>query len=107
MNTIDDTIPLKRGLPATHPGEILREDVFPSLGRTMKDIADALRVSRQHLYSILREEAPVTADMAMRLGKLLGNGPNVWINLQTRWDIEQLERSMADELEDIPLLKAR
>jgi antitoxin HigA-1 len=94
-----------RGLPATHPGEILREDVFPALARPIKEIAEALGVSRQHLYSIMQERAPVTPETAMRLGKLCGNGPKIWLNLQTSWDIEQLEKSMADELEEIPQLK--
>jgi antitoxin HigA-1 len=98
--------PPKRGLPATHPGEILREDVFPALGLTIKEIAEALGVSRQHLYSILNERERVTAEMAMRLGKLLGNGPNVWLNMQARWDIEHLQKTMAAELDDIPQLKA-
>jgi addiction module HigA family antidote len=89
-----------------HPGELLREDVIPALGRPVAEIAELLKVSRQTLYAILREEAPVTAAMALRLGKLCGNGPELWVNLQTRYDLDRLARELGDELADIPTLNA-
>ena len=96
----------KRGLRPIHPGEILRDDVIPALGRSIKDIADLLGVSRQHLHAILREEASITVDMALRLGKLCGNGANLWINMQKSYDLTRLEKSMAKELDEIPTLRA-
>ena len=96
----------RRALPAMHPGELLREVVLPSLGRTVTDVAASLHVSRQTLHAILREEAPVTPAMALRIGKLCGNGPAVWLNLQMAWDIERLSVEMADELATIPTLDA-
>lgn len=95
-----------RGLPAMHPGELLREDALPALGESVSEIARLLKVSRQTLYSILREEAPVTPAMALKLGKLCGNGPALWINLQTRYDLERLSRVMESELRQIPTLSA-
>ncbi|KJB93084.1 XRE family transcriptional regulator [Skermanella aerolata KACC 11604] len=80
------------GLPAMHPGELLREDVISALGRSVAEIAGLLKVSRQTLYATLREEAPVTAAMALRLGKLCGNGPELWVNLQARYDLDRLAR---------------
>lgn len=64
-----------RGLPAMHPGELLREDVMPALGKSVAETARLLHVSRQTLHAILREEAPITPAMALKLGKLCGNGP--------------------------------
>ncbi len=58
-----------------HPGEMLREDVLPALGRPKTEIARLVGISRQTLYDILAERQPVTAQMAIRLGKLCGNGP--------------------------------
>jgi len=98
--------PITCGLPAMHPGELLREDVIPALGRPVSEIANLLKVSRQTLYAILREEAPVTAAMALRLGKLCGNGPDLWVNLQARYDLDRLSRELGDELADIPTLNA-
>jgi addiction module HigA family antidote len=80
---------IKRGLPAMHPGELLREDVLPALGRSKAEIARLLGISRQTLYEILDERQPVTAAMALRIGKLCGNGPTIWLNLQRRYDLEQ------------------
>jgi addiction module HigA family antidote len=55
-------------LPAMHPGELLREDVVPALGRPRVEIARLLGISRQTLHAILTERAPVTPEMALRLG---------------------------------------
>lgn len=98
--------PLTRGLAPVHPGALLREDVIPALGITQREIAAHLKVSRQMLHRILSEEAPVTPAMALRLGKLVGNGPELWLNLQARYDLDRLARELADELAAIPTLKA-
>src|SRR5438046_3968392 len=62
----------------THPGALLREDVIPATGRTKVEIARLLGISRQHLYDILRERKPVSPAIAVRLGKLFGDGTGVW-----------------------------
>ena len=102
MNTTN----IKRGLPAMHPGELLREDVIPALGRSKAEIARLLGGSRQTLHDILREKKPVTVDMALRLGKLCGNGPTLWLNLQRVYDLEHAAPRMASELDTIPTLHA-
>lgn len=97
---------VRTALPAMHPGELLREEVLPALGRPTAEIARLLGISRQTLYDILQEKAPVTPAMALRLGKLCGNGPGLWATLQTRWDLERLAREMDNELAGIPTLTA-
>jgi addiction module HigA family antidote len=87
-----------------HPGELLREDVVPALGRTRAEIARLLGISRQTLHAILTERAPVTPEMALRLGKLCGNGPELWLALQTRYDLERLRESKRAEIDAIPTL---
>ena len=89
-----------------HPGELLREDVVPSLGRTRAEIARLLGVSRQTLHSILTERAPVTPEMALRLGKLCGNGPELWLNLQAQYDLARLRKIKRAEIAAIPTLAA-
>jgi addiction module HigA family antidote len=98
--------PITSGLPAMHPGELLREDVIPALGRTRAEIARLLGVSRQTLHSILTERAPVTPEMALRLGKLCGNGPDLWLGLQSRYDLERLREAKRSEIDAIPTLVA-
>jgi addiction module HigA family antidote len=99
--------PIQRGLPAMHPGELLREDILPALERPKTEIARMLGISRQTLYDILDEKQPVTAAMALRLGKLCGNGPMLWLNLQRIYDLEQAEMQLGDALEKIPTLSER
>jgi addiction module HigA family antidote len=96
----------KRGFPPTHPGEILREDVLPALGLTIVDAAAKLGVTRQTLHRIIahKDPRPVTPEMAVRLGKLVGNGPRLWINLQTAYDLWQAERRV--DTRAIPTLHA-
>lgn len=94
---------IKRRLAAMHPGELLREDVLPALNRPKAEIARLLGVSRQTLYDIIDEKQPVTAAMALRLGKLCGNGPTLWLNLQRRYDLEQAERII--DVSAIPTLE--
>ncbi len=98
--------PLLCGLRPVHPGEILREDVLPALGKPKTEIARLLGISRQTLYDILGERQPITARMALRIGKLCGNGHEIWFKLQNRYDLEIAERAMAEEVARIPTLKA-
>jgi addiction module HigA family antidote len=89
-----------------HPGEMLRQDVLPALGKSKTEISRLLGISRQTLYDILDEKQPVTPGMALRLGKLLGNGPEIWINLQRTYDLSVAERELAGEIRKIPTLSA-
>jgi addiction module HigA family antidote len=95
----------KRGLPPMHPGELLREEVLPALGRPKTEIAKLLGVSRQTLYDLIEEKQPVTPAMALRLGKLCGNGPDLWLNLQRRYDLHRAERELGAKIKAIPTLK--
>ena len=73
---------IESALPPMHPGELLREDVLPALGRTRAEIARLLGVSRQTLHAILTERAPVTPEMALRLGKLCGKLNGIAVSAQ-------------------------
>lgn len=97
---------LTRGLKPMHPGEMLRQDVLPAIGKSKTEIARLLGISRQTLYDILDEKQPVTPAMALRLGKLLGNGPDLWINLQRVYDLAVVERELAGEIKKIPTISA-
>lgn len=92
--------------PPSHPGEILREDILPALDMSVAEAAKALRVSRQTLYRILSGKAGVSAEMALRLGKFCGNGPDLWLRLQEKFDLWHAERDMAAELGKIRTAKA-
>ncbi|MGI9133474.1 MAG: HigA family addiction module antitoxin, partial [Rhodoferax sp.] len=57
-----------------------------------------LGVSRQMLHSVLAERSGVSAEMALRLGTLLGNGAQLWLDMQTKYDLWQAEAKIHDEL---------
>ena len=86
-----------------HPGEILREDILPALSMSKTALADTLGISRQTLYEIINERQPVTAGMAVRFGKLFGNGAGFWVNLQRLYDLAVAERTV--DVSGIPTLE--
>ncbi len=98
--------PLLKGLRPIHPGEMLREIVLPALAKPKSEIAKLLGVSRQTLYEVLNEKQPITANLALRIGKLVGDGPEVWLTMQQNYDLALAERALAKELKAIPTLQA-
>ena len=87
----------------THPRELLREDLLPVIKKPKAEIARLLGISRQHLHDILRERIPVSPQMAVRLGKLFGNGADMWIHMQSVYDVWHASRDV--DVSDIPTLK--
>jgi antitoxin HigA-1 len=97
------------GAPAwqpSHPGALLREGVLPALRLTVKATAEKLGVSRQTLHAILSERSSITPEMAVRLGKLCGDGPDIWLRMQMAHDLWQAKRDLAETVKRIPTLHA-
>jgi antitoxin HigA-1 len=69
---------MAKKLPPVHPGEILREEFLVPLKLTPYAVAAALDVPRTRIERIAREEKPVTADTALRLGKFFKTGAAFW-----------------------------
>ena len=91
--------PLKR--PPIHPGEILREDVLPSIGLSVSETARKIGIPRQQLHRILACTHPITTDIALRIGKFAGNGPSLWIGMQQAYDLWYTENRIKEELSKI------
>jgi addiction module HigA family antidote len=89
----------------THPGALLREDMIPATGKSKTEIADMLGISRQHLYGILRERKPVSPAVAVRLGKLFGDGAGVWTRMQAAYDTWHAERN--EDVSGVPTIRIR
>ena len=91
----------------THPGALLREDIIPAVKRSKTEIADLLGISRGHLHGILAEKKPVTPEFAVRLGKLFGDGPEIWVRMQAAYDTWHAQRKMKEKVSHIvPLPRA-
>ena len=91
-----------RKRPPTHPGVLLQEVVLPAMRVSVAQAAREMGVSRQQLYKILAGDRAVTAEMATRLGKYCGNGPELWLNMQSAYDLWHARQALADALEEIP-----
>jgi antitoxin HigA-1 len=70
-----------------HPGEILIEEFLRPLELTQVALAERLGIPFQRVNQICRGRRAVTPDTALRLAKLLGTTPELWLNLQQRWDL--------------------
>jgi addiction module HigA family antidote len=102
LSTWRITIRPLRKRPPTHPGAILREDVFPSLQISVSDFAKHLGISRKTLHAVLSERSAICPELALRLGTFLGNGPQLWMEMQSRYDLWQAERKLKNILPHIP-----
>ncbi|MCC7001699.1 MAG: HigA family addiction module antidote protein [Gemmatimonadaceae bacterium] len=94
--SIPNTKPLERR--PIHPGEILREDFLPEYDLSVSALAESLGVSRQSVNELLRERRAVSPEMALRLGKLFGTSPELWLNLQRNVDLWDAARELKREI---------
>jgi addiction module HigA family antidote len=83
----------KNGLPPMHPGEFIKEDILPSVGLSVTAAAKALGVSRQMLHDILAERRPLSAVMCLKVSRLFGGSPEVWMRLQAAYDLKKAEQN--------------
>ena len=88
------------GLHAIHPGEFLRE-TLDELGLTQAAFANALDISPMRVSHLLKGDRPVTAELALRLGRALGQSPQYWLNLQTAYDLKVAQVAMKDSLDAV------
>jgi len=89
----------------THPGAILREDVIPEMGISVSEFARRIGVSRQTLHKLLAETDSITPNTALRIGKLVGNGPEIWLTMQQHYDLWRAEPELKHDLEQIETYK--
>ena len=93
-------------LPPLHTGEVLREEFLMPLGLTAGRVAKACGVPRTRIERIATERLGITADTAVRLGRVLGTGPEVWMNLQSRYDLETAKAALAQVTETLTVIHA-
>jgi antitoxin HigA-1 len=89
----------KRDFPPVHPGEILREEFLVPLGISQYRLAKEIHVPPRRINEIVLEKRGISADTALRLGLFFGTSPQLWTNLQSRYDLEVAREALADKLE--------
>jgi len=93
--------------PAPHPGEHLREDFMPEYKLTAGALAKAMGLKdRTRIERIVREKQPITADTALRLGRVFGTTAQFWINLQSSHDLSKAAITGRDEFKAIKPIAA-
>jgi addiction module HigA family antidote len=75
-----------------HPGEVLRELCLDPLGLSVTEVAEALGVSRKNLSELLNGHIRVSPEMALRLGMAFNTSAEVWLNMQTAYDLAQARK---------------
>ena len=102
MKDIQDIIQGRKVRPV-HPGEVI-SDALEDLEITQTRFAEILGVSRRSVNQIVLGQRPITVDMAIRIGKALGNGPQLWLNLQQKIDIWDAVQKHSEEYEKVSKL---
>jgi antitoxin HigA-1 len=87
----------KKGLPAVHPGEYLKE-ILEELNISQADLARSTGLSTMRISHVIRGQRPITAEMALIFGKAFGQTPQYWLNLQTYYDLKIAEESIRPRL---------
>lgn len=92
---------MSKKLEPIHPGEILLEDFLKPLGISQNQLAIAIGVDIARVHNIVKGRRAITPDTALRLGRYLNTGPEVWLNLQQEYELRLTRRKLARELERI------
>ena len=86
-----------------HPGGVVKRQCLEPLGLSVVRAARGLGVTRHALEDLVNEEAPMSADMAIRLSKAFGSTPETWLGMQTAYDLwrarERAERIAVERFE--------
>lgn len=94
---------IKQGLPATHPGEYLNETLI-ELNISQAEFARAIGVSAMRISHIIKGARPITAELALLIGRALDQSPQYWLNLQTTYDLKIAETNLGKLLDKVHLL---
>jgi addiction module HigA family antidote len=84
-------------LPPVHPGRILKDEL-DELGLSASAMALALRIPANRLTEIVNGKRGISADTAMRLARYFGTSAQMWMNLQSHYELEVAETALADRI---------
>ncbi|MGJ4882759.1 MULTISPECIES: HigA family addiction module antitoxin [unclassified Bradyrhizobium] len=92
---------MTKKLKPMHPGEVLREEFLDPLGISAGALAKVCGLPRTRIERIASEQNGITADTALRLAKALDTTPELWLNLQTDYDVQIAKRDLGKTLDRI------
>lgn len=83
-----------RRLGPVHPGEVLMREFIEPMGITRYRVAKAMGVLQRRVDELCSGSRNMTADTALRLERVFGMEAQVWLNLQSRYDLDVAERDL-------------
>jgi len=96
---------IKSGLLPIHPGEFLRE-ILEERQLSQAHFARVIGVAPMRISHVIKGTRPVTAELALLFGRVFGQSPQYWLNLQASYDLKLAERAIAAQLKSVPELHA-
>ena len=83
-----------------HPGEVLKDEL-DEVGLTQSSLAKHIGVLPKTINEICRGKRGISTEMAVKLSKALGGGPQFWLNLQNNWEISQIDKTAYEGIKQI------
>lgn len=75
-------------LPPIHPGEILQTEFLEPLGLSQNRLAREIGVPPRRINEIVNGKRGITADTALRLSRFFGTTAQLWLNLQSHYELD-------------------
>jgi addiction module HigA family antidote len=91
--TEEQTMPMKN---PPHPGRSLLRDCIEELELSIAETAEHLQIEESTLAEVCRCNAPITADLAVRIDMAFGGGADTWLAMQTAYDLAKARKSTSD-----------
>lgn len=90
----------KSFIPPIHPGEILKEEFLDPMGISQRAFARNINVPANRVNQIVRGKRSITGDTAIRFGLALGTSPEMWLRLQSRYELEKAQDDSDPDLKE-------
>jgi addiction module HigA family antidote len=87
----------KTRIAPVHPGGYLKE-LLDEMGLSQYRLAHDIGVPAMRISHIVHGKRPVTAELALRLGRYFGQSPRYWLNLQSRYDMDVAEDELGERV---------
>jgi addiction module HigA family antidote len=90
----------KHFISPIHPGEVLKEEFLDPMGISQRAFARKIDVPANRVNQIVNGKRGITGDTAIRFGLALGTSPEMWLRLQSRYELEKAQDESDPDLEE-------
>ena len=87
----------KARIAPVHPGVYLKE-LLEEVSLSQYRLAHGIGVPAMRISHLVHGRRPVTAELALRLGRYFGQSPRYWLNLQSRYDMDMAEEELGERV---------